>query len=90
MEENKDTNKIEAEKSAIEAVMKKVDTLRGAFFIIYHLGLIGCIIGATANALHAFSHIDSNYPYKEFLIAFAIGIHLFASLLYKEYTREDK
>ena len=80
MEEDKDTIKPEVKKSVI----------RGVFFIIYHLGLIGCIIGATANAHFAFSHIDSNYPYKEFLIAFAIGIHLFASLLYKEYTREDK
>ena len=35
MDENKDTIKIEVKKSAIEAVMKKVDTLRGTFFIIY-------------------------------------------------------
>ena len=78
MEENKET--IEPKKSLMRTI----------FFIIYHLGLIGCIIGATANAHFAFSHIESNYIDKEFLIAFAIGIHLFASLLYKEYTRENK
>ena len=77
MEENKET--IEPKKSVIRTI----------FFIIYHLGLIGCLYGATINAEIAF-RLQTRGPTAEFLIALAIGIHLFASLLYKEYIRENK
>ena len=78
MEENKET--IEPKKSVIRTI----------FFIIYHLGLIGCLYGAAINAEIAFAaRSKTDRPFL-FLIALAIGIHLFASLLYKEYTREDR
>lgn len=77
MEENKET--IEPKKSLMRTI----------FFIIYHLGLIGCLYGATINAEIAFARGHTDRPFL-FLIALAIGIHLFASLLYKEYTRENK
>ena len=78
MEDNKET--IEPKKSVIRTI----------FFIIYHLGLIGCLYGAAINAEIAFAaRSRTDRPFL-FLIALAIGIHLFASLLYKEYTRENK
>ena len=85
MEDNKDTIKIEPKKSVI----------RGVFFIIYHLGLIGSIIGVIANLLfgvdtRGYAGNGHGIHFIGNMIAFAIGIHLFASLLYKEYTREDK
>ena len=78
MEDNKE--KIEPKKSLIRTI----------FFIIYHLGFIVCMITALFNFDYAFRHIDSNYPYKEFLICLTIGMHFFGSLLYNEYTRKDK
>ena len=79
MEDNKDTIKIEPKKSVT----------RGVFFIIYHLGLIGSIIGIFVNAVEVW---EGHTPRgtAELVIAFAIGMHFFGNLLYKEYTREDK
>ena len=79
MEDNKDTIKIEPKRSVI----------RGVFFIIYHLGFIGSIIGIIVNAVEVYEA----YTLREtpaLVIAFAIGMHFFGNLLYKEYTREDK
>ena len=74
-EDNKETIKIEPKKSVIPSIL----------FIIYHLGLIGSIIGVIVGGFELDGEMDTGM-----LITFAIGIHLFASLLYKEYTRKDK
>ena len=85
MEDNKET--IEPKKSVIRTI----------FFIIYHLGLIGSIIGLYNH--YSYSWEDGTDRFDEYvdfrfhigcMIVCAIGIHLFASLLYKEYTRKDK
>ena len=65
--------------------MKK-PLIRNIFFAIYHLGFIVCMITAIFNFDYAFRNPYANTPYKEFLIALAIGMHFFGSLLYKEYT----
>ena len=79
MEENKDTFIKEPKKSLIRTI----------FFIIYHLGFIVCMVTALFNFDYAFSRLDADMPYTEFLICLTIGMHFFGSLLYKEYTRED-
>ena len=69
----------------------KRSVIRWIFFVLFHLGLIGCLYGTTINAELAFaglSFTDGLFPFL-FLIALANGAHLFASLLYKEYTREQ-
>ena len=81
MEEDKDTSEIEPKKSVITSIL----------FVIYHLGLIGSIIGIIVEAVEVYGRIPMQTPRDTgLMITFAIGIHLFASLLYKEYTREDK
>ncbi len=80
MEDNKET--IEPKKSVIRTI----------FFIIYHLGLIGSsfvLYYQTGHVNHVRSETDMIFNVG-YAITASIGIHLFASLLYKEYTREDK
>ena len=84
MEDNKDTIKIEVKKSLIRSII----------LITYHIGFIGSIIGVIFNYYMAdgldHSNAGRGMIYAGYMIVYAIGIHLFTSLLYKEYTREDK
>jgi len=85
MEENKDTIKPEVKKTIWDAAV-----IPSILFIIYHLGLIGCIIGIIENLVEVSESGPQHGSVNAGLVtAFAIGMHFFGNLLYKEYGHDS-
>jgi hypothetical protein len=70
----------------------KRSVMRWILFVLFHLGFIGSSFVLYYQAGHV-NHVRSETDMifnVGYAITASIGIHLFASLLYKEYTREDR